>query len=64
MHLEFIEICITVKKQKINWCGTDLENTKGEVLDLTSDVCGLQSVSAERLWVLVCFKMITVLERY
>ena len=32
MHIEFIEICMTVKKQKINWCGTDLENKKGEVL--------------------------------
>ena len=47
--LEFIDICITEKKQKINWCGT--EKTKGEVIDLTGEVCGLQSASAERLWV-------------
>ena len=35
----------------MNWCGT--EKTKGEVIDLTSDMSGLQSVCAERLWV-VC----------
>ena len=49
--LEFIDFCITEKKQKMNWYGT--EKTKGEVIDLTSDMCGLQSVSAESLWV-VC----------
>ena len=35
----------------MNWCET--EKTKGEVIELTNDVCGLQSVSAERLW-MVC----------
>ena len=35
----------------MSWCGT--EKTKGAVTDLTSDMCGLQSVSAERLW-MVC----------
>ena len=39
------------KKQRINWCG--IEKTKGEVMDLTTRVCGLQSACAERLWV-VC----------
>ena len=50
MHdaLEFIEICIIQKKQKMNWYET--EKTKGKVIELTSDVCGLQSVSAERLY--------------
>ena len=49
--LEFIDICIIQKKQKMNGCET--EKTKGEVIELTNDMCGLQSVSAERLW-MVC----------
>ena len=40
-----LEFVVIQKKQKINWCET--EKTKGEVIELTSDVCCLQSVSAE-----------------
>ena len=41
----------------MNWCET--EKTKGEVIELTSDVCGLQSVGAERLWIVVCQIIVT-----
>ena len=46
--LEVIDICIAEKKHKNELVGT--EKTKREVIDLTSDMCGLQS---ETLWV-VC----------
>ena len=37
--------------------------TKGKVINLTSDMCGLQSVSAERLWVACNGFRLTVKEK-